>query len=494
MPRFNLSASVHSNNGATPRRGGRVPGQVVSSYRSYVPPAGDRILEARTIVSPERAWETNVCGIDGCQKVCVLRNRAENGRLTYYCAGGLDIDENGDTIGHPGRKSRVCTYNSVFYNRKCMTNYTLSVMYDYLKDSSITNICNSHGMSRPAVTSLANDLRLMMLSDYNAHNRQEEHKLGSNVRCHHIQIDESKFGKRKNHRGHRVEGIWVFGMVECLVPINEADRFYTYTDHRTGDQELRPREERDENTGEILDNTNAYNDGNFFFARHQVVNHSLDFATVDQVQGNQGSFSGLPISGKIHTNMIESMWAPLKAFIKPRNRTKENCYKRILEYLWRSENAGNVKQCFERMIREVAMNSNPAERSAETEDWFTRGHDGNSPSVSARIAARDARRFEAWVERRRARDARELLEEEAIQANDSGEELNDTAETSSFLIQSEQGSPLVSSNGQNEALPTRSNCLGGRPRTGSRPVGRPRGANRTTRVTRRNLGNRASNS
>ncbi|KAG1473579.1 hypothetical protein G6F54_014358 [Rhizopus delemar] len=53
-------------------------------------------------------------------------------------------------------------------------------MYDYLKDSSITNICNSHGMSRPAVTSLANDLRLMMLSDYNAHNRQEEHKLGSN--------------------------------------------------------------------------------------------------------------------------------------------------------------------------------------------------------------------------------------------------------------------------------------------------------------------------
>ncbi|KAG1532443.1 hypothetical protein G6F49_013691 [Rhizopus delemar] len=79
-----------------------------------------------------------------------------------------------------------------------------------------------------------------MLSDYNAHNRQEEHKLGSNVRCHHIQIDESKFGKRKNHRGHRVEGIWVFGMVECLVPVNEADRFYTYTDHRTGEQELRP--------------------------------------------------------------------------------------------------------------------------------------------------------------------------------------------------------------------------------------------------------------
>ena len=28
------------------------------------------------------------------------------------------------------------------------------------------------------------------------------------------QIDESKFSKRKYHRGHRVEGQWVFGGIE----------------------------------------------------------------------------------------------------------------------------------------------------------------------------------------------------------------------------------------------------------------------------------------
>jgi hypothetical protein len=433
-------------------------------------------------------------------------------------------------------------------------------MYDYLKDSSITNICNFHGMSCPAVTSLANDLCLMMLSDYNVHNRQEEHNLGSDIRYHHVHIDESNFGKQKNHRGHRVEGIWVFGMVECLVPINEADRFYTYIDHRTGEQELRPRyeaghkffcmvpnrtaatllpiiydnwqrgstirsdgwraysglhprEERDENTCEILDNTSAYNDGNFFFARHQVVNHSLDFATVDQVQGNQGEYSGLPISGKIHTNMIESMWAPLKAFIKSRNRSKNNCYKRILEYLWRSENASNIKQCFERMIREVAMSSNPAERSAETEDWFTHGLDGNSPSVSARIAARDARRFEAWVERRRARDARDLIEEEAVLTDDGSTIIGSDGEVmqssilearsslGQFGIQNsiaadndEAGAPsptVISSIGRPRSerrsvgrpraiVPSVSNHSGsrrrsiGRPRAGSRSVGRPR--------------------
>ncbi|KAJ8050775.1 hypothetical protein HOLleu_04103 [Holothuria leucospilota] len=29
-----------------------------------------------------------------------------------------------------------------------------------------------------------------------------------------VQIDESKIGKRKYHRGHRVEGQWVFGGIE----------------------------------------------------------------------------------------------------------------------------------------------------------------------------------------------------------------------------------------------------------------------------------------
>lgn len=29
-----------------------------------------------------------------------------------------------------------------------------------------------------------------------------------------VEIDESKFGKRKYHRGKRVDGVWVFGGIE----------------------------------------------------------------------------------------------------------------------------------------------------------------------------------------------------------------------------------------------------------------------------------------
>jgi len=45
-----------------------------------------------------------------------------------------------------------------------------------------------------------------------------------------VEIDESKFGRRKYYRGHRVEGQWVFGGIEritgkCfLVPVERRDK------------------------------------------------------------------------------------------------------------------------------------------------------------------------------------------------------------------------------------------------------------------------------
>jgi hypothetical protein len=44
-----------------------------------------------------------------------------------------------------------------------------------------------------------------------------------------VEIDESKFGRRKHYRGHRVEGQWVFGGIEresgrvFMVPVDDDD-------------------------------------------------------------------------------------------------------------------------------------------------------------------------------------------------------------------------------------------------------------------------------
>ncbi|KAG2228378.1 hypothetical protein INT48_001719, partial [Thamnidium elegans] len=89
----------------------------------------------------------------------------------------------------------------------------------------------------------------------------------------------------------------------------------------------------------------------FYFSRHQVVNHSINFATEDQVRGNQ-------TDGLIHTNVIEGLWAPMKRFINPRNRTIKDCPGKLLEFLWRRENQGlGLITGMERRIREVQLES-----------------------------------------------------------------------------------------------------------------------------------------
>ncbi|KCZ79629.1 hypothetical protein H312_02985, partial [Anncaliia algerae PRA339] len=47
-----------------------------------------------------------------------------------------------------------------------------------------------------------------------------------------VEVDEAKFGKRKYHRGHRVEGVWVFGMVERTV---ERKAVFIVVENRSAD-------------------------------------------------------------------------------------------------------------------------------------------------------------------------------------------------------------------------------------------------------------------
>ena len=103
-----------------------------------------------------------------------------------------------------------------------------------------------------------------------------EEKIGGHGKR--VQIDESKFGKRKYHRGHRVEGQWVFGGIE------EGSRksFMFAVDDRS-EATLLPIIETfiEKGTTIISDCWKAYCNLEKHGYKHVTVNHSKEFVNMD---------------------------------------------------------------------------------------------------------------------------------------------------------------------------------------------------------------------
>jgi len=106
-----------------------------------------------------------------------------------------------------------------------------------------------------------------------------------------VEIDESKFGKRKYHRGHHVEGAWVFGGFER----GSGKVFMVVVENRTTETLLQCIEKYIEKGSTIYsDCWKAYNGlKNHPHYEHLKVNHSMHFKD--------------PETG-VHTNSIEATW------------------------------------------------------------------------------------------------------------------------------------------------------------------------------------------
>ena len=112
-----------------------------------------------------------------------------------------------------------------------------------------------------------------------------------------VEIYESKFGRRKYHRGHPVKGQWVFGGVErgsgrtIFVPVPDRT-----TDTLTAILHawIEP------GTKVVSDCWGAYRDLGSEGFTHRTVNHSIHF--VDPDTGD-------------HTNTIEFTWRRVKVFL-----------------------------------------------------------------------------------------------------------------------------------------------------------------------------------
>ena len=144
-----------------------------------------------------------------------------------------------------------------------------------------------------------------------------------------VEIDESKFGKRKYHRGHRVEGVWVFGGVERTP---ERKIFAVKVEDRSAET-LIPIILRHIRRGSIIysDMWRGYNTLNQLGYEHLTVNHTANFRD--------------PETGAC-TDSIEGSWGSMKSKIPSRNTVHDEIDDHLFEFIWRRKNADNLWNAF----------------------------------------------------------------------------------------------------------------------------------------------------
>jgi transposase-like protein len=150
-----------------------------------------------------------------------------------------------------------------------------------------------------------------------------------------VEIDEAKFGKRKYHVGHKVDGAWVLGGVERTT---ERKIFLIQVPDRR-EKTLLNFISQHVRAGSIIhtDCFKAYfNLGNTF--EHLKVNHSRNFRD--------------PITG-CHTNTIEGTWNGIKMKISPRARTKGLIDEHLAEFVWRRKHSQDMWQGFIEALQET---------------------------------------------------------------------------------------------------------------------------------------------
>lgn len=151
-----------------------------------------------------------------------------------------------------------------------------------------------------------------------------------------VQIDETKLGKRKYHRGHMVDGVWVVVGIEkipngkiFLVPVlnRSVETLNTIVYEHV-------------RMGSIIhtDMWRGYNGLETLGFIHQSVNHSQNFIDPETL---------------VCTNLVEGLNSGLKRRIPIRNRVRTGIEYHLGEYIWRRQNKGRIFEAFVDCLRDI---------------------------------------------------------------------------------------------------------------------------------------------
>lgn len=237
-------------------------------------------------------------------------------------------------------KKEWAVFSGSFFSQcRLKVNETLELSYLWLLGLKHGQICNYTGFGRKTITRKMKELRQLVSDSLDFTDMQ----IGGEGVV--VEIDESKLGKNKYHKGHEVKGAWVLGGVERT---DERKLFIVEVPDRK-EATLLAIIKTHVLPGSIIitDCFKSYFNLNKLY-EHFTVDHSKNF--VD------------PESGA-HTNSIEGTWCALKYKIAPRNRTKsigedgqvqeELLGDFLCEFQWRRKNSGNLWEGFLTALSEV---------------------------------------------------------------------------------------------------------------------------------------------
>lgn len=224
--------------------------------------------------------------------------------------------------------------NTFFNNSKLKIHQILHIGYLWLKGDSVDSISGTTGHTRKTIAEFVLHYRNLITDSLDF----EDNKIGGPGI--HVQLDETKCGKRKYHRGHRVEGVWVLGGVEktearklFMIPVPDRSAntlFQAINEHVLPGSIISTDLWRGYNQ---LNRMNNYT--------HYTVNHSRHF--ID------------PQSG-VNTNTIEGTWNAVKAKIPIRCRTEKLIEPYLWEFIWRRKNNANLWEGLLHALAEVHYN------------------------------------------------------------------------------------------------------------------------------------------
>jgi transposase-like protein len=237
------------------------------------------------------------------------------------------------------RKAFSLLRGTFFQKSRLPINTIMLISYFLLAGTNYKTIMICTGVSKDTICNWGNFFRELLALDIQSL-PEIERKIGGEGIV--VEVDESKFGKRKYQRGHRVEGVWIVGGVERT----DARRMFAVAVENRNAQTLREVIEQHILPGSIVytDCWRGYRDEDLaeLEMQHSTVNHTNFF--VDPETG-------------VHTNCIEGTWSGIKIQVPYRHRTRSFVDGHLMSFIWRRRYGGAMWNRFLHALAEIVYDN-----------------------------------------------------------------------------------------------------------------------------------------